>query len=71
MTESQVRQSFSTATGRAVLDWEGGATGDALALRLAGALHGLARSGYAGTSNTLPAHSPNRWQPRRKYRANR
>ena len=37
----------SSATGRAVLDWEGppDALGDAVPLRLAGALHGLVRAG--------------------------
>lgn len=39
--------SRETATGRRILDWQGnpGSSGDALALRLAGGLHTLARSG--------------------------
>lgn len=45
----------TTLTGRAILDWSGppGATGDALALRIAGALHGLARSNWANEVTAL------------------
>ncbi|MEM8793086.1 MAG: DUF2332 family protein [Pseudomonadota bacterium] len=51
-----------TATGRRVLDWPGvpDATGDAVALRLAGALHNLVRNGRAGDLAALypPAMLP-------------
>lgn len=47
----------TTATGRAILDWSGPpeAAGDALALRIAGGLHALARS---GASDRLQAIYP-------------
>lgn len=50
----------STEIGRAVLDWEGppAATGDALALRLAGALHGLARSGRSQALTAIYPPNP-------------
>ena len=50
----------STATGRAILEWQGspGALGDALALRVAGALHALAMSGQSSTLSAIyPPHS--------------
>ncbi|MCF6303673.1 MAG: DUF2332 family protein [Devosiaceae bacterium] len=52
----------SSRCGRTVLDWHGepGATGDAVALRFAGALHGLVR---AGRLRDLAMHYPPHPQP--------
>ena len=51
----------STMTGRAILDWQGPpeATGDALALRIAGGLHALARSGSSEPLRSVyPPNAP-------------
>lgn len=51
----------TTATGRAVLDWRGPpeAAGDALALRIAGGLHALARSGESDRLQAIyPPNGP-------------
>jgi hypothetical protein len=49
----------STDFGRRILDWPGDPVADALALRAAGALHGLVRSGRAAAlALVYPPHDP-------------